>query len=51
MGVSSPMRKIGKVGRFSLYYAERGRFVNPGYVLWTGRRHVRVWPLPIRAAD
>jgi hypothetical protein len=43
---SSKMKRLLTVGRFRLYYAERSRFAYPGVVLWTGRDHVRLLPLP-----
>ena len=41
---SSPMEKVGQVRKFKLYRAGTG-FAYPGYHLWTGKRHVQVWPL------
>lgn len=46
---SSPMRRLCSAGRYSLYWAAPSmRFTKPGVVLWTGKRHVRLLPLPQR---
>lgn len=40
------MRRLVTVGRFRLYYADRRTFLEPGFHLWTGKRHIRVLPIP-----
>lgn len=40
------MHRVARLGRFKLYYANRHRFVHPGFHLWTGTRHIRLLPLP-----
>jgi hypothetical protein len=41
--MSSPMTTIVR-GR--LYFAGSKRFTHPGIHLWTGKRHIRILPLP-----
>lgn len=64
MNASSPMKPLIKFGRkphpidrrkygqprVALFYANRDHFAEPGLVLWTGARNIRVLPLPRRAA-
>lgn len=40
------MHRVAKLGYFKLYYAKRSVFRHPGFHLWTGKRHIRVFPLP-----
>lgn len=61
---SSPMHLIARVGRkphpvntrkygqprLALYYANRRTFSYPGVHLWTGKRNLRIVPLPRREA-
>lgn len=39
--MSSPMHPLIR-GR--LFWAKRGVFVRPGLILWTGKRHLRIFP-------
>lgn len=47
-----PMRPMTPVttrrSRPQIYYANRSWFVKPGVYFWTGKRHLRVLPLPRR---
>jgi hypothetical protein len=45
MGTASPMRQVVRLGKYRLFHAARDHFKYPGLHLWTGRRHVQVWPL------
>jgi len=46
MSGDAQMRRLCGVGGFTLYFAKPGEFVEPGFHLWTGKRHRRVLPLP-----
>lgn len=50
MGTSVPMRRVGKLGKFQLFRADK-HFLYPGLHLWTGRRHRQVWPPTFRSFD
>jgi hypothetical protein len=45
MPISTPMNKVADTGRFKLYKAYGLHFLHQGYFLWTGKRHIQVWPL------
>lgn len=42
---TTPMELVIKVGRFQLFRAKGKHFLHEGYHLWTGKRHVQLWPL------
>ena len=44
------MLRLLKLGKFTLYYANRTVFLNPGLYVWTGSDNVRVFPLPKKAS-
>lgn len=45
MPITTPMKPVAKVGKFQLFLARGRQFANEGLHLWTGRRHVQIWPL------
>lgn len=45
MGTSTPMEQVVRVERFRLYKAHGRHFKHQGYFLWTGKRHIQLWPL------
>lgn len=42
---TTPMEQVAHVRRFRLYKAVGRHFQYPGWHLWTGKRHVQLWPL------
>lgn len=51
MNCDAPMRFLGTIFGFPFYWARRGRFINPGLYVWTGKKNLRVFPFSVWRKD